>query len=675
MPKLPTRLRRPATQPVPAPATSTTPLVEAVSDKPWAQFTPAKYTPQQWRSACLIDTGAGGEDSKDRYKLPVKEPSGAYNRNGIHAAAGAHGVAAVQGITADQRQAAARKLAGLYRSQLKEDPPPSLLSAAGQSEAATEAASETTSEAADGQLATVELVEADTTTMAPAEGGDTGPTGRRRFRMRLIEGDRWGSSGYYSRGLLERDGPKVFPAGTLMFLDHPGATESMDRPERSVRDLAARIVTTPTYETSGPGVDKPGLYSVIEVFPHQQPMVDALADTMGVSIRAAGTSKPGEAAGREGPIITSLVRGHSVDFVTKAGAGGRLTEVLESARAASETGSTVAALAEAGSIGAWIESRLHLALTEICDDMYGYGQLTREERIALSSGVGDALDKFCAAVMADAPQLYQRTKWGDQADMTPDPDNDSPVSGAPVSGGPTSGGPFGEAAGADGAALTTTPAGWQVGQPVTTSTTSTAGTTPPVPATPSTSEGTMSETTGGAPAGQAGAATTQTAPVNTGPASLPPEFVSRLEEADKDRDELRTQVQQLMAERDAAQLASRRAASINTLRESATRALAGSGLSAPSHPRVIAAIVAAAPLSESGELDAEAAKGVIEAAIADERTYAAQLFEAAGAGVPRGLAAASATEQTPVDPTKRLTEAFVRLGMDDKTAALAAKGR
>jgi hypothetical protein len=34
----------------------------------------------------------------------------------------------------------------------------------------------------------------------------------------------WGSSGYYSAEVLERDGPKVFPLGTQMFWNH--ATQS-----------------------------------------------------------------------------------------------------------------------------------------------------------------------------------------------------------------------------------------------------------------------------------------------------------------------------------------------------------------------------------------------------------------------------------------------------------------
>lgn len=102
-----------------------------VSNRPWGDFSAAYYSPEQWRRACLVDTGEGDEDSKDRYKLPVREPDGTLNRNGVHAAAGGHGVSAVKGISPEARKAAARKLAALYRNELDEDPPDSLTQMAG----------------------------------------------------------------------------------------------------------------------------------------------------------------------------------------------------------------------------------------------------------------------------------------------------------------------------------------------------------------------------------------------------------------------------------------------------------------------------------------------------------------------------------------------------------------
>lgn len=163
-----------------------------------------------------------------------------------------------------------------------------------------------------------------TTTITEAVGLTAG-TGR-RYRARLIEGDRWGSSGWYGREMLERDGPQVWPAGTQVYMDHPGATEQHDRPERSVRDLAGKITTAPVYEGDG-------LYADVEFYPHVAPIIEAMWEDVGMSIRAAGTAESGERDGRTGPVITSLTEGISVDVVTRAGAGGKLVALLESARA------------------------------------------------------------------------------------------------------------------------------------------------------------------------------------------------------------------------------------------------------------------------------------------------------------------------------------------------------
>lgn len=97
---------------------------ESVSDHAW-NFPQSAYTPEQWRHACLIDTGKGDMDAKSRYKEPVREPDGTLNKNGVHAAAGR--LDQVDGISDEQRTLAAKKLIALYRDQLKEDPPAHLL--------------------------------------------------------------------------------------------------------------------------------------------------------------------------------------------------------------------------------------------------------------------------------------------------------------------------------------------------------------------------------------------------------------------------------------------------------------------------------------------------------------------------------------------------------------------
>lgn len=102
----------------------------AISNKPWSQFAESDYTLEQWKRACLIDMG-GDRESKSNYKLPVREPDGALNRNGVHAAAAAL-AGARGGVNAspEQKRKAARELLRLYR-ELKEDPPESLRRLAG----------------------------------------------------------------------------------------------------------------------------------------------------------------------------------------------------------------------------------------------------------------------------------------------------------------------------------------------------------------------------------------------------------------------------------------------------------------------------------------------------------------------------------------------------------------
>lgn len=105
----------------------------SVSERPWTNITPSSYaTANAYCAASLIDLNQG-EKSKGLCKLPIKEPGGAINRAAVHAAAavlagGRGGVQAPQ----EQKVAAAKRLVSIYRNDLKEDPPDSLLRLAGQ---------------------------------------------------------------------------------------------------------------------------------------------------------------------------------------------------------------------------------------------------------------------------------------------------------------------------------------------------------------------------------------------------------------------------------------------------------------------------------------------------------------------------------------------------------------
>jgi hypothetical protein len=73
---------------------------------------------------------------------------------------------------------------------------------------------------------------------------------------------------------------------------------------------------------------------------------------------------------------------------------------------------------EAHNCGDWLESRLHLNFTEIADNLFGDGLLSREERIALSGAIGNALDAFRGVVEEKCPGLYQRSRWANPDEAT-----------------------------------------------------------------------------------------------------------------------------------------------------------------------------------------------------------------------------------------------------------------
>lgn len=147
--------------------------------------------------------------------------------------------------------------------------------------------------------------------------------------IKVIE-EGWGTSGFYPADVLRTDGPVAFPKGTQMYWDHPTPTEEADRPERSLRDLAAVTVSDAYWLDDGPA--GPALYADAQVFEGYRDSIEELAPHIGVSIRAAGATTFGEADGRSGRIVEKIVAGKSIDFVTQAGAGGEVVSLFESAR-------------------------------------------------------------------------------------------------------------------------------------------------------------------------------------------------------------------------------------------------------------------------------------------------------------------------------------------------------
>src|SRR5690606_32674610 len=100
------------------------------------------------------------------------------------------------------------------------------------------------------------------------------------YEIRLIAADGQGSSGYYSRDILERHGAVAFPAGTKVPLDHPSQSEVKNRPVRSVRLIAGNF-------TKDEEMREDGLYGPGKFGRHYQPFSEALQSVLGMSIRAA----------------------------------------------------------------------------------------------------------------------------------------------------------------------------------------------------------------------------------------------------------------------------------------------------------------------------------------------------------------------------------------------------
>ncbi len=144
------------------------------------------------------------------------------------------------------------------------------------------------------------------------------------YAVKLIQPGR-GSSAYYTPEVLERDGPKVFIAGTHMYWNHMTSQQESQRPEGDLNELAAVLTSNAYYDTNGK--EGAGLYARAKVFADYSEKVAEKAKYTGLSIRARGTMSEAKAPDGKPGMLSKFTAAESVDFVTKAGAGGKvLTE-------------------------------------------------------------------------------------------------------------------------------------------------------------------------------------------------------------------------------------------------------------------------------------------------------------------------------------------------------------
>ena len=143
-----------------------------------------------------------------------------------------------------------------------------------------------------------------------------------------------GSSAFYPKEVLQRDGPKVFKSGTHVYVNHPTAAEESARPEGDAKNLAGVLTRDAEWRESHMHSGKdlgPGLYSEVKPFSDHATLFNEKGHFLGMSIRASGRAESGQK--KNGlPVLSHLDSAESVDVVTRAGAGGMI--LTESARTA-----------------------------------------------------------------------------------------------------------------------------------------------------------------------------------------------------------------------------------------------------------------------------------------------------------------------------------------------------
>ena len=142
--------------------------------------------------------------------------------------------------------------------------------------------------------------------------------GRTTYPIKIISPGTGTTAHYPAKVLEEAAKAGKFPAGTLMFWNHPTASEEAARPEGDLDKLAA-ITTKPGFWDPN-GARGPGVYAESKPMADYAQKVEERAPHIGLSIRAGGSGTGRLVEGK--PELQSIDYVESVDYVTKAGRGG-----------------------------------------------------------------------------------------------------------------------------------------------------------------------------------------------------------------------------------------------------------------------------------------------------------------------------------------------------------------
>jgi hypothetical protein len=174
------------------------------------------------------------------------------------------------------------------------------------------------------------LVETQVCESSPADFVVESSGGTGEGLMRIIAPGQ-GSSMFYSKEVLRRDGPSIFKKGLQMFWNHATEGEDETRPEGDLNRQAAVLTSDAYWDDKGPVGE--GVYAKYKAFSDYK---DRIAErvqhgAVAVSWKGWASSTMGQVAGKATKIAQKLLRAESVDFVTLAGAGGAIARASEAA--------------------------------------------------------------------------------------------------------------------------------------------------------------------------------------------------------------------------------------------------------------------------------------------------------------------------------------------------------
>lgn len=181
-----------------------------------------------------------------------------------------------------------------------------------------------------------------------------------------------GSSGDYSEEVIAKAAQeKAFPRGTLGNLDHDTETERMERPEGSLRNLALVLEEDAYVNSDG------ALVAEAKVASAWRDLVEDFHEHIGASIYASAEISVNESGSK---VVERILPNpfNRVDLVTVAGRGGRVAELLESAKAIESR--SIIAEATASDVRMWLQATVRASQDEYAwvadhDETYVYYEI------------------------------------------------------------------------------------------------------------------------------------------------------------------------------------------------------------------------------------------------------------------------------------------------------------